>query len=213
MNGLNKAEIIGHIGQDPKFANTKTSGKSVVNFSVATNFEYVNQTTKQTVSHTEWHHVVAWGKLAEAVAKFKHKGDQVYVSGRLQRREYQVVVQKECTDAQGNVLRQANNQPYVVNVVETRYTTEIIADTVMFLGKPNASSAYTAAAAAPSTTPGFIPGTPFIMNGQVVGMNMPTAPAAPTFGMPATGYDPNTPVMGAPAPVDPNPGFFVPAGV
>jgi len=83
--GLNKAEIIGRLGQDPEIRYTQ-SGTAVANMSMAT-----NHSVKQGddwVEATEWHRVVAWGKMAENCAEYLFKGSQVYISGRLQTRSW-----------------------------------------------------------------------------------------------------------------------------
>ena len=84
--GLNKAEIIGRLGQDPDIRYTQ-SGTAVANISMAT-----NHSVKQDgdwVEATEWHRIVVWGKLAEACAEYLSKGSQAYISGRLQTRSWE----------------------------------------------------------------------------------------------------------------------------
>lgn len=105
---FNKAIIIGRLGSDPELRNTQ-SGTAVCNMSVATNRTWRDQ-NNQTQEETEWHRVVAWGSLAETCANYLEKGRQICVEGRLQTREWQ--------DDDGN----------------TRYSTEIVANNVQFLG-------------------------------------------------------------------------------
>lgn len=81
MSGLNKAMIIGHLGRDPEMRYTQ-DGSPVANFSVATTEKYKDK------ENTEWHKVVAFGKLAEICGQYLQKGKQVYVEGRLQTRKY-----------------------------------------------------------------------------------------------------------------------------
>jgi single-strand DNA-binding protein len=83
---LNKAMLIGRLGKDPELRYTK-SGSAVANFTMATDESYKDsQGNKQ--EKTEWHSVVAWGKLAEFVQNYLKKGREVYVEGRIQTRDY-----------------------------------------------------------------------------------------------------------------------------
>ena len=107
MSSVNKAIIIGHLGQDPDVRYTQ-SGAAVANFSLATN-EYWNDKEGNRQERTEWHRIVVWGRTAETCKQYLSKGRQVYVEGRLQTRQWQ--------DKDGN----------------TKYTTEIVADQVTFL--------------------------------------------------------------------------------
>lgn len=85
-NGVNKVIIMGRLGQDPEAKNTGNS--SVTRISVATDESWNDKDgTKQT--RTEWHRIVCWGKRGEAMAKYFHKGDGIYVEGRLQTRKYE----------------------------------------------------------------------------------------------------------------------------
>lgn len=108
MSDLNKAMIIGRLGRDPE-VKTLPSGQSVCNFSVATSRKYKNR-EGELVEATEWHRIVAWGKTAELCGQYLAKGRQCYVEGRLETRSYD--------DKDGN----------------KKYSTEIVADTVQFLG-------------------------------------------------------------------------------
>ncbi len=84
--GLNKAMLIGHLGTDPEMRVT-TSGQSVVNFTIATN-ENFKDSSGNLQERTEWHRIVAWGKLAEICNQYLKKGRQVYIEGRLQTRSW-----------------------------------------------------------------------------------------------------------------------------
>ena len=84
---INKAIIVGNVGEVPKLNHTG-SGKSVANFSVATNESWVNKAGEKQ-ERTEWHNIVCWEKLADICAQYVTKGKQVYVEGRLQHREYE----------------------------------------------------------------------------------------------------------------------------
>jgi len=84
--GVNKAIIVGNLGADPE---SREAGNSTVcNFRVATNESY-KDSTGTLVDKTEWHSVVAWGKLAEICGTYLKKGSQVYVEGSLQTRSYE----------------------------------------------------------------------------------------------------------------------------
>ena len=98
---VNKAIIIGNLGQDPEVRYTQ-SGTQVTNFSVATTEKWKGQ-DGQMLESTEWHRIVAFARLAEICGEYLHKGSKVYIEGRIQTRKWQ--------DQSGN----------------DRYTTEIVA--------------------------------------------------------------------------------------
>jgi len=106
---VNKVILLGHLGADPEVRYTQ-GGTAVANLRIATNESYNDKTSGERVEKTEWHRVVAWGKLAEIVGQYLKKGRQVYIEGSLQTRQYQ--------DQQGN----------------TRYSTEIKANDLVMLG-------------------------------------------------------------------------------
>lgn len=81
MLNLNRAMIIGNATRDAEIRTTP-NGKSVASFAVATNRRYTDASGEQ-VDETEFHEIVAWGKLAEIAEKIIHKGNKVYVEGRL----------------------------------------------------------------------------------------------------------------------------------
>jgi len=104
---INKAIIIGNLGQDPEMRYT-TSGTAVATLSVATSRKWKDKSGAPQ-EETEWHRVVVWDKSAEFCSNYLSKGSKVYVEGRLQTRKWQ--------DKDGN----------------DKYTTEIIANTVQSL--------------------------------------------------------------------------------
>ena len=104
---INKAIIVGHLGQDPELRSTD-KGMSVCNFSVATSESWMDNGEKK--EKTEWHRVVVWGRQAEICEQYLKKGRLVYVEGKIQTRKYE--------DRDG----------------ADRYSTEIIARDVQFLG-------------------------------------------------------------------------------
>lgn len=108
MAGVNKAIILGHLGRDPELRYTQ-GGQAVCNLAIATSRRYTNSKTNEVVEETEWHRVVVWGKQAEHCNNYLVKGRQVYVEGRLRTSSYE---------------RDGVKQ----------YSTEIVADTVQFLG-------------------------------------------------------------------------------
>ena len=84
--GMNKVMLIGRVGEEPKV--TALQNGTVANFSFATSDSYIDaQGNKQ--EKTEWHRLTAWGKTAEIVQKYIHKGDCLYVEGQIQYREYE----------------------------------------------------------------------------------------------------------------------------
>jgi len=81
MSSVNKAIILGNVGQDPEVRHTK-NGTAVCNFSIATNKSWKTQ-DGQKQDKTSWHRVTAWGKVAEIAGQYVKKGSQVYVEGEL----------------------------------------------------------------------------------------------------------------------------------
>jgi single-strand DNA-binding protein len=84
--GVNKVIIVGNLGSDPE--SREAGGSTVCNFRVATNDSYKDSTGTY-VDKTEWHSVVAWGKLAEICGTYLKKGSQVCIEGSLQTRSYE----------------------------------------------------------------------------------------------------------------------------
>jgi len=109
MAGVNKAIIVGNLGADPEVRTTQ-SGTQVANFNVATTEQYTDQ-SGQRQERTEWHRIVAFGRLGEICGQYLHKGKQVYIEGRIQTRKW--------TDQSGN----------------DKWTTEIIAREMQMLGR------------------------------------------------------------------------------
>ncbi len=88
MNALkNKVQLIGNLGQDPEVL-TLDSGAKLAKFSLATNETYRNGKGEK-VTETQWHNIVAWGKIAEIVENFLSKGREVAVEGKLIHRSYE----------------------------------------------------------------------------------------------------------------------------
>jgi single-strand DNA-binding protein len=87
MNTLrNKVQLIGHLGADPEMKNLE-NGNTMARMRVATNQTYKNA-QGETVTDTQWHTVIVWGKTAEIAGKYLNKGSEVMVEGRLNYREY-----------------------------------------------------------------------------------------------------------------------------
>lgn len=107
MSGVNKVILVGRLGADPE-VKAIGSGSTVARLNLATSETWVKDGQRQ--ERTEWHRITVWGKLAEICGKHLTKGRQVYVEGKLQTRQWE--------DQQG----------------QKRYTTEIVASTVQFLG-------------------------------------------------------------------------------
>lgn len=110
--GVNKVILLGNLGQDPELRTTR-SGTSVCNLRIATGER--RKQGDEWVDHTEWHSVVCFGGTADAVSKYLSKGSQVHVIGRMQTRDWE--------DRDGN----------------KRWTTEVIADDVTFVGSGNSN--------------------------------------------------------------------------
>ena len=131
---VNKVILIGHLGQNPEVKHTP-NGAAVCTMSVATN-EVWNDKAGAKQERVEWNRVVVWNALAENCAKYLTKGRQVYVEGTLQTREWEKDGVK-------------------------RYTTEVKAFTVQFLGangtgdRPPAPSEQNGPATSNSASPAF----------------------------------------------------------
>jgi single-strand DNA-binding protein len=108
---INKVIVIGNLGANPVIRALPNSGQNVANFSVATTERFTDRNgAKQ--ERTDWHRIVAFGRLAETCERFLSKGRQVYIEGRLITRQY------EAKDGSGK-----------------RYRTEIVARQFRLLGK------------------------------------------------------------------------------
>jgi len=105
---INKVILIGNVGRDVEMRHTP-SGTAVAKFSLATN-EVWKDKNGQRQEHTEWHNIVAWGKLAEFCGTYVSKGRQLYIEGTLRTRTYD--------DEKGN----------------RRYFTEVRANIIQLLG-------------------------------------------------------------------------------
>jgi len=86
MKSINKVTLIGHCGKQPEVRYTQ-SGSPVANFSLATNESWTSKTGERQDT-TEWHRIVAWGKLAEICQEYVHKGSYLYIEGKIQTRSY-----------------------------------------------------------------------------------------------------------------------------
>ena len=141
MPSLNKAMVIGHLGQDPE-AKYTPSGKAVCNINIASSYKYTNKETGEQIKKTEWHRLVFWGKLAEILCEYCRKGDPIYIEGRLETRKW--------TD-KSNV---------------DHYTTEIIVGQMQMLGgKKERTDRAPAAAPPPEQDFDFEDDIPFVFSG------------------------------------------------
>lgn len=109
MASVNKVILIGNLGADPDLRYTP-SGAAVCNFSLATTDSRTDREGNRQ-EFTEWHRIVVWNKQAENCSKYLTKGRPAYIEGRLQTRSWEDK-----------------------NTGQKRYTTEIVADRVQFLG-------------------------------------------------------------------------------
>ncbi len=131
---LNKVMFIGNIVNDPELRNT-SGGQTVTSFRVATNRRWKNQSTGELQEDSQFHNIVAWGKLAEICSQYMSKGMRVFIEGRLTHRSWD--------DQQG----------------QKRYMTEIVAENAIMLDRkgsdpspgPSSSAQAAPSAAAIST--------------------------------------------------------------
>ena len=88
MNALkNKVQLIGHLGQDPEIV-TLEDGKKLAKFSMATTEHYKNASGEK-IEDTQWHNIVAWGKIAELAENYLLKGKQIAIEGKLTHTNYE----------------------------------------------------------------------------------------------------------------------------
>ncbi|MEN9998082.1 MAG: hypothetical protein RI922_1072 [Bacteroidota bacterium] len=111
---VNKVILIGNLGKDPEVRHLE-NGAVVANFSIATSEVYTDRATGERKENTDWHDIVVWRGLAEVTEKYLKKGYKVYIEGKLKKRSWQ--------DKEGN----------------TRYTTEVLADEMTILSRPEGS--------------------------------------------------------------------------
>lgn len=124
---VNKAQLIGNVGADPEVKPLNNGGK-VANFRVATSETFKDKDGNRQ-EKTEWHRIVAFGNVADIIEKYVRKGNQIFVEGKIQTRDWE--------DKDKN----------------KRQTTEILAQTVRMLGKKSSDSNGTVAeATAPAAT-------------------------------------------------------------
>jgi single-strand DNA-binding protein len=105
----NKVQLIGNLGNAPEIKNTD-NGKKVARFSMATNESYKKENGER-VTETQWHNLVAWGKVAELAEQFLNKGSEIAIEGKLTHRDY--------TDKDGI----------------KRYITEVVVNEILLLDK------------------------------------------------------------------------------
>lgn len=123
MRSVNRLTILGNVGNDPEVRST-TGGTKVATISVATTETWGQGDAKQ--EKTEWHRVVLWQNLADIAERYIHKGDRVYIEGRVEYRTWQ--------DKDGN----------------TRYTTECVAKELVMVGSKNRNNSNATAGRNPS---------------------------------------------------------------
>ena len=104
----NKVQLIGNLGKNPDIKTTE-SGKKLVKLSVATNEMFTNSKGEK-VKETQWHNLVAWGKMADVAEKFLSKGNEIAIEGKL--------ITKDYVDKEGN----------------KKYSTEIQVNELLLLG-------------------------------------------------------------------------------
>ena len=137
MAGVNKVILVGNLGKDPEVRHLE-SGVPVASFSIATSESYNDKTSGERKTVTEWHNIVLWRGLAEVAEKYLHKGDQVYIEGKLRTRQWE----KDGV---------------------TRYSTEIVGENMTMLGgrpKPEGAPTAPAASSTPASQPVASPAQP-----------------------------------------------------
>ena len=116
MASVNKVILVGNLGKNPEVRHFENGG-SLARFPIATSETYIKKDTNEKVTQTEWHTIVTRGGLAAKVVEpYLKKGNSVYIEGRLRTRSWE--------DKDG----------------VTRYTTEIMCDSLEMLGKKSDNS-------------------------------------------------------------------------
>ncbi len=124
MSSVNKVILIGNLGKDPEVRSIE-GGAKVASFTLATNEVFKGKDGNK-VEQVEWHNIVVWRGLAELAEKYLKKGSQIYLEGKIKSRSWD--------DKEGN----------------KRYITEIVGDSMTFLGKPGESNYSDRGAPAPT---------------------------------------------------------------
>jgi len=141
MYSLNRATLIGNLTREPEMRQTP-GGQAVCSFSIATNRSWTgNDGAKQDA--TEFHNIVAWGKLADICGQYLAKGKKIYVEGRLQTRDW---------EGQDGVKR---------------YRTEIVAENLIMLdnkGGVGAGAGASTGSGFGASAGGFVPPQPKIQD-------------------------------------------------
>ena len=111
MAGVNKAIIVGNLGQDPD-VRTMPNGDAVTKISVATSESWVDKNTNERKTQTEWHAIVFYRRQAEVAGEYLRKGSKVYVEGRLRTRKWQDQNGQDryTTEIQGDVLQMLDSR-------------------------------------------------------------------------------------------------------
>ncbi len=112
MNALkNKVQLIGNLGAKPQVKSTET-GRKRAQFNVATSEVYRNQKGEK-VTETQWHRVIAWGKVAEIAEKYLDKGREVAIEGKLINRSYtdKEGIRKYISEVQANEMLLLGSKP------------------------------------------------------------------------------------------------------
>jgi len=110
----NKVHLIGHVGNAPEIKNLE-SGKKVASFSIATN-DFYKDSKGEKVQDTQWHNIIAWGKIADIVESYVSKGKEIALEGKL------------------------NSRSYETSEGEKRYVTEVIVSEILLLGSKNGNN-------------------------------------------------------------------------
>lgn len=109
---VNKVILIGTLGRDPE-SRYMPNGNAVCNISLATDEGYSDKNTGQRIDRTEWHRVVAYGRLAEIMAQYLRKGSKAYIEGRLQTREWEKDgIKRYSTEIIANEMNMLDAKPH-----------------------------------------------------------------------------------------------------
>lgn len=110
---LNKAQVIGYVGKEPKISTTQNNAK-IASFSIATTEKsYTTQNGVTIPERTEWHNIVVFGKLADVIEKYVHKGSRMYAEGKMRTRAFtdKNGVQKTITEINVDNLEMLDSKP------------------------------------------------------------------------------------------------------
>lgn len=111
MTGVNKVILVGRAGRDPEINSTQ-GGTIIANLTLATSVSWKDKETGERQEKTEWHRIVAFGRLVEIIEEYVRKGDLIYIEGQLQTRSWEKDGQKHfSTEIKAGIMQMLGSRP------------------------------------------------------------------------------------------------------